>query len=766
MELFNLFGKIAVDNAEANEQIEETSEKAESFSSKLASGIGTAAKWGTAIVAGATAASTALVGFASSSASTADNIDKMSQKIGISREAYQELDFIMSQSGASVDGLQSGMKTLVSAMSSAADGTESNIATFERLGISVTDANGNLRSTEEVFYETIEALQGVENQTEKAALASELFGKSGTELMPLLNSEVGSMEAMKVQAHELGLVLNDELIDNGVELTDSLDQTKRAFGSIVTQLGGSLMPIVTKVSDYIQTSIPQIQGVVAKLSPILTGLLDSLLPPLMSLVGTIFPILITLIETLLPPITEIITNVLPIITSLLQAVIVPIVKIVEVLLPPLVKIINAILPLFVQIINAILPPLTELINALLPIVQKVIDTLLPVIIQLIETLIPIIMQIIDAILPVVIELFNRILPILTKIIESVLPVVISLLNVLTPILEALLPILQPILELLMTLLEPLFDLLDVVLPVLTTLLKGVASVIDSVVKPIMVWITNFLSGTFGNVLNAIKENIGNVRNAFAGAWEGIKNVWSVAGSFFTSIWEGIKKPFATVADWFKNIFTNAWTAVKNVFSTGGKIFDGIKDGIVTAFKTVVNGIIGGINKVISVPFNAINSVLQNIKSIDILGIKPFNWITTFSVPQIPTLAKGGVLKQGQVGFLEGDGDEAVVPLEKNTGWIKEVAQKINDFDIERERSVDRVSSKNEIITVIKEEVGKRISNVEAMISDLILMLGEYYPKLLDKFDISVVMNDGVLVARLAPKIDKEIGAIYRRKERA
>ena len=75
--------------------------------------------------------------------------------------------------------------------------------------------------------------------------------------------------------------------------------------------------------------------------------------------------------------------------------------------------------------------------------------------------------------------------------------------------------------------------------------------------------------------------------------------------------------------------------VKDVFSTGGKIFDGIKDGISNVFKTVVNGLIGGINKVISVPFNAINTMLGKIRDISILGVSPFNWIKTFTVPQIP-----------------------------------------------------------------------------------------------------------------------------------
>jgi hypothetical protein len=128
--------------------------------------------------------------------------------------------------------------------------------------------------------------------------------------------------------------------------------------------------------------------------------------------------------------------------------------------------------------------------------------------------------------------------------------------------------------------------------------------------------------------------------------------------------------------WFKDKFSKAWQAVKDVFSTGGKIFDGIKEGIADAFKTIVNGLIGGINKVIAVPFKAINGMLDKIKNVKIGPAKPFKkLISRFDVPEIPTLmAAGGVLARGQLGLLEGNGAEAVVPLERNKKWIAKTAQ--------------------------------------------------------------------------------------------
>ena len=183
-------------------------------------------------------------------------------------------------------------------------------------------------------------------------------------------------------------------------------------------------------------------------------------------------------------------------------------------------------------------------------------------------------------------------------------------------------------------------------------------------------------------------------------WESIKSILEIVSdwfnetiiipvsTFFSSMWdnlvtgavlawEGIKTVFSVIVEWFGTKFTEAWTAVKNVFSVGGKIFDGIKEGITSAFTTVVNAIIRGINKVIAFPFNSINNVLDTLRNLSIMDIQPFSWISDISVPKIPELREGGVLRKGKIGFLEGDGDEAVVPLEKNTRWIDEVSARIS-----------------------------------------------------------------------------------------
>ena len=178
-----------------------------------------------------------------------------------------------------------------------------------------------------------------------------------------------------------------------------------------------------------------------------------------------------------------------------------------------------------------------------------------------------------------------------------------------------------------------------------------------------VW--NVVTGWFNNTI------IQPIKDYFTGMWDALKQGASDA-------WEGIKNTFAHIADWFHDVFSGAWQRVKDVFSTGGKVFDGIKEGITSAFKDTVNAIIRGINKVIAIPFNKINEVLGTLRDFEFLGKKWFEGIiNTFEVPSIPELERGGILKKGQIGLLEGNGAEAVVPLERNTEGLRKIASMLS-----------------------------------------------------------------------------------------
>lgn len=195
-----------------------------------------------------------------------------------------------------------------------------------------------------------------------------------------------------------------------------------------------------------------------------------------------------------------------------------------------------------------------------------------------------------------------------------------------------------------------------------------------------------IKGAFEFLIGFITGDTEKVKEGFTTMLKGLTSVLSaqvfeakkMTLSVATDIWEGIKKIFSKVADFFKTTFTNAWEAVKKVFSTGGTIFVGIKDGILSAFKTIVNALIDGINKVVATPFNALNTALTKIKNISILGATPFkSVIKTISIPKIPKLATGGVINRPTYAQIGEAGREAVLPLDRNTEWMNELAKKIN-----------------------------------------------------------------------------------------
>lgn len=224
--------------------------------------------------------------------------------------------------------------------------------------------------------------------------------------------------------------------------------------------------------------------------------------------------------------------------------------------------------------------------------------------------------------------------------------------------------------------------------------QNVIEPIKTFFQPLVSWFTELFTSIWNTISSAFEVIIG----LASGCIESIKLIWEVITGWFSDniiqpiagffeemwnklkegaskAWEGIKNVFSPVVNWFKSVFTNAWNGVKNVFSTGGKIFSGIKEGIENTFKTVVNGIIRGINKVVKVPFDAINSALSKIRGVGIGNAKPFSGLPKISVPQIPELERGiGLAKKGKQYLLEGKGTEAVVPLDKNQYWIKAVAK--------------------------------------------------------------------------------------------
>lgn len=258
-------------------------------------------------------------------------------------------------------------------------------------------------------------------------------------------------------------------------------------------------------------------------------------------------------------------------------------------------------------------------------------------------------------------------PVVDKILDCISRIIIAI----GSIWEFLKPIIDTIIDVIMNVLEPVIDGLCGIIGGIIDALSGVMDFITGVFTGdwSKAWegLKTFLGGIIDAVASLFTGLFNTIGAIFKGAWDIIASIWSVVSTWFNNAvikplanlfngiwntmkngaqnaWNGIKNIFSSVATFFKNIFGNAWNGVKNIFSSGGRIFSGIKDGIFNAFRSVVNTLIAGINKVVSIPFNAINGALKTVRDISFLGIEPFKGlIKLVNVPQIPSLETGGVL---------------------------------------------------------------------------------------------------------------------------
>lgn len=274
---------------------------------------------GLSMVAGAV--DVALAGLTVKAGQTADDLNTMSKVTGISTEELQKYKYSADLLDVSVETIAKSQTKMKKSMLSAQQGSSTMADAFAKLGVSIEDSNGNLRSQDEVFAESIKALGEMSNETERDALAMQIFGKSATELNPLIEDNGETFQRVADIFASNGLeVVDQETIDNANRFQDALDTIKATgmvtLSTIGMQLAGYLAPAMEKVAEVlgkvmgwlsqldpeVLTIIGIIAGVIAVLSPllILIGKIATGISAIMSLASTLAPIIAGLGTTILP----------------------------------------------------------------------------------------------------------------------------------------------------------------------------------------------------------------------------------------------------------------------------------------------------------------------------------------------------------------------------------------------------------------------------------------------------------------------------------
>lgn len=237
----------------------------------------------------------AMIDMTKETAEAASEILRLSSVTGQSTDSIQEFDYAAEMIGVSSDRIRDSLKETTNKMQEARDGNEATAAAYAKLGVSITDANGNLRSAEDVFYDTIDALGQMENRTERDALAMDLMSESAQELNPLIDAGSGALKKYAAEAHEMGYVLDNESLTALDNVDNGFHQLEKTTEALKKQMAAEFAPYVTEALEKIREFIQKIgktlieSGVVDAIGSILESAI-SLIPTLGNLASAILPI--------------------------------------------------------------------------------------------------------------------------------------------------------------------------------------------------------------------------------------------------------------------------------------------------------------------------------------------------------------------------------------------------------------------------------------------------------------------------------------------
>lgn len=254
-----------------------------------------------AVAAAIVKAEKAMISMTKESAAFADNIITLSMQTGQSTQQLQEFAYASELIDVSVDTLQGSLTKLTNNMQDTMNGTGNAKASFEALGVSVTNADGSMRSANDVFYETIDALGQVKNETERDAMSMDIFGRSAQDLNPLIIQGSQTLKAYADEAHNVGYVLDDEALSALGAVDDAYQRLQNTQEGVKNQLSAEFAPYLEEFYGDVTTMVKD-GGKALKDS----GIVDA------------FGMLLETVGDILNPMSDLSNNRVPALTKALQ----------------------------------------------------------------------------------------------------------------------------------------------------------------------------------------------------------------------------------------------------------------------------------------------------------------------------------------------------------------------------------------------------------------------------------------------------------------
>jgi phage-related protein len=522
------FGDEIKDSAKVTDDAGGKFEKLGSVLKGVAAGIGVAmAAIGTAAVT----AGKKLFDMANDAAAAGDEIDKASQRIGLSRQGYQEWDYVLSQNGASISSLENGMKKLNNTVDDAINGSTSATDKFQRLGISMEDLQG--KSREEIFEMTVKGLQGISDEGEKAAIANDLLGNSSVELAALLNQSAESTEDLKNKASELGLVMSDESVYAAVNYTDAMDNLTRSFAGVKNNITSQLLPGFTMVLDGLTGLITGQEGAAEQLKE---GARET----------------VEQIAIILPQILEVVTGLISAIAEVAP-------------------------DLIIALVNGILDNLPTLIEAATNIIMTIVGGLIEALPQITEGALQLILTLVDGIIT------N-----LPALVEAALVMIVTLATGLGDALPELIPsIVEAVILIATTLINNLDLVLDAAFQIISGLAMGLLNSLPTLIEALPQIINSIITFITSNLPRLIEMGVQLTIQLGMGLIRAIPQIVAQLPQIILSIVTGLARGIPSILEVGRNIARGLWDGIASMISWLGEKVKNMVNGIVGGVKKVL-----------------------------------------------------------------------------------------------------------------------------------------------------------------------------------
>ncbi|ORX22388.1 hypothetical protein BVF91_12000 [Thermoanaerobacterium sp. PSU-2] len=569
-------------------EMEQESSKASKFDgvlSKLGDGLGKiGATIGKAAIAGIAAVGTAAVGaatgvwkMATSAADYADEIQKASDVTGLTAERVQELRYAGDNLGVSFDTIAGAQAKLTKSMAAAKDGTGAQAAAFKALGISVTDSNGQLRDSKIVFSEALNALNGISNETERDALAMQIFGKSAMELNPLIKAGGDELNRLTQEAEKNGAVLSGEQISALDAFGDSISALKMSLQGLGGNIASAVLPALQslvnnvqnvtaavgqalKTGDWSQVGTAISEGLNSIINQIL-GFLPQILTVIPTILTGIANAIVTAIPTVLPPLIDatmqLLNSLIQVISSsgpqLIEAAVQAITMLVTGISQALPNLIQAAVGIVMALINGITQALPQLVpvalqiilalvNGIIPALPKLIEAALQMILALVKGLMKALPKLVDAIPKIIESFYDAIYSNLSTIIDLGTEILTALINGIIDTIPALVAALPKVIDaILKTILTNLPKIIESGIQLLQALINGLARAIPQLISYIPTIVTTIVSVIIQNLPMLISAALQIMVALALGIVQNIPEVVAVIPQIFIAMVKGFAK---------------------------------------------------------------------------------------------------------------------------------------------------------------------------------------------------------------------------------